>query len=144
MNQELIFWVVAAIVLALVEASTANLVSIWFAAGALAAAIGAGLGASLWAEIVLFVAVSAAVLLFTKPLVKKIRGKEAESTNADRIIGKEAVVLEEIDPVSGQGQIRVLGQVWSAKSDKRIEAGKAVTVAGIAGVKAVVEEKEEA
>ena len=145
MNATVAFWVIAAIVMALLEAATVSLVSIWFAVGALGAAICAALGLGLAWQIVIFVVLSALTLAVTKPLVKKLRQKGTLPTNADRIIGAEGEVLEAIDPVSGTGQVRVLGQVWSAKSADGAAIGKGtiVTVSAIEGVKAIVEPNKE-
>lgn len=142
MGATVAFWVIAAIVMALLEAATVSLVSIWFAIGALGAAIGAALGANIVWQVVIFVVLSAMALAVTKPLVKKFRKKGAALTNADRIIGERGEVIETIDPISGSGQIRVLGQVWSAKGEggNAILPGAFVSVERIEGVKAVVKE----
>jgi membrane protein implicated in regulation of membrane protease activity len=63
------------------------------------------------------------------------------STNADRVIGQNGIVIKRIDPVSGEGQIKVIGQIWSAKPDDGvsvIELEQRVEVIGISGVKVLV------
>ena len=141
METTVAFWVIAAIVMALLEAATVSLVSIWFAVGAIGAAIGAAAGLGVSWQIVIFVLLSAIALAVTKPLVRKFRRRGASATNADRIIGAEGEVVESIDPVSGSGQVRVLGQIWSAKSadGQTAAAGEKVRVTAIEGVKAIVE-----
>ncbi len=143
-SMALIGWIIATIVLMVIEASTVNLVSVWFAIGTFAAAIVAAFGGGYVLQIVVFVVISVLVLIFTKPVVKKMREKNAQATNADRIIGKEAEVTEEIDPISGSGQIKVLGQTWSAKAEGNLTVSKKarVRVLRIEGVKAVVKEEE--
>ena len=138
------FWVVAVILFALVEAATANLVTIWFAAGALVAAVVAACGANVLWQFVTFLLVSGIVLAATRPLVRNFRSKEDAPTNANRIVGKEAQVIEDLDAISGTGQVKVLGQIWSAKAEdeRRIQKGAKVVVCRIEGVKAVVKEKE--
>lgn len=138
MNQVAILWLIAAVVFGVVEIITAPLICIWFCGGALVAALIGGITNSMWVSTVAFVVVSGILLAFTRPLVKSKIAPKVQPTNADRIIGKEAVVILGIDPVENVGQIKVDGQVWSAKSDSIINEGEKVTVSSIEGVKAVV------
>lgn len=138
MNQLVTFWILAAVVFGVVEMITALLICIWFCGGALVAALAGFLTNSWWISAVAFVVVSALLLIFTRPLVKNKIAPKVQPTNADRIIGKEAVVILGIDPAENKGQIKVDGQVWSAKSDCAIDEGEKVTVSSIEGVKAVV------
>ena len=78
-------WVILLIAFILIEIATVNLVTIWFAVGALAALICALCGVELWIQCVVFVAVSALALIVTKPLVRKFAGKKTV-TNFDRIV----------------------------------------------------------
>ena len=102
----LIFWIVLLVVLLIVEAATVQLVTIWFAIGAAAALIARICGAALWLQWVLFVVVSAVTLAATRPLVRKITKQKTQPTNADRCIGETAMVTEDIDNISRQGQGR--------------------------------------
>ena len=138
MNQLVSFWLLAAVVFGVVEMITAPLICIWFCGGALVSALAGFLTDSVWISAVAFVVVSALLLAFTRPLVKNKITPKVQPTNADRIIGKEAVVILGIDPVENKGQIKVDGQIWSAKSDCVIDEGERVTVSSIEGVKAVV------
>lgn len=140
MNNGVIFWLIVAVVLGMIEAATANLVTVWAAIAALAAAVCAAFGAGGYALFAVFVVVTAVLLILTRPLAKRIMLKKAVPTNADRIIGAEGIVTERIKPLENKGQIKVMGQVWSAKSadDKVIEVGTKVTVTALEGVKAVV------
>ena len=140
MNNGVIFWLIVAVVLGMIEAATANLVTVWAAIAALAAAVCAAFGAGGYALFAVFVVVTAVLLILTRPLAKQIMLKKAVPTNADRIIGAEGIVTERIKPLENKGQIKVMGQVWSAKSadDKVIEVGTKVTVTALEGVKAVV------
>ena len=137
-------WLIAMVALLVFEAAVPGLVSIWFAIGALAALLSALLNAPLWLQIFWFIFVSFAALWFTRPLVKKYVNGRVQPTNADVVIGKDAVVFETIDNVRGTGAVSVDGKQWSARSDVAdvcIEAGKVVTVLRIEGVKLIVEEK---
>ncbi len=133
-------WLGAAAVLAITEMMTYNLVTIWFALGAVAAFLLSLFSVPVWIQVTAFVFVSAILLIFTKPLVKRKLDAKKIPTNADRVIGAEAVVTQEIDPLNGSGLVKVFGQVWSAKSEDETEiaVGEKVTVKQIQGVKLVV------
>lgn len=136
-----IFWLGAFIVFAIGEAVTVGLVSVWFAVGSLAALFAAALGAGLWVQIAVFLGVSALALALFKPLSSKFLKPKQSATNADRVIGAAALVTETIDNTQAQGQVKVNGQVWSARSEQDvvIPAGTDVKVLRIEGVKVIVE-----
>ena len=133
-------WFGAMILFVFLEAATMGINFIWFALGSLGAMISAMLGAQIWLQVVIFIAVTAVTLYFTRPLVKKYFNSKRVPTNADRIIGKTATVTEEIDNSKGVGQISIEGQIWSARSEGNtlIPCGSTVTIVSIVGVKAVV------
>ena len=136
------FWVVALVVFLIVEAVTAGLVSIWFVFGSLVAIICAALGAAVWLQIFWFVIVSVATLVLTRPLVKRYVDSRSVATNADRSIGRAAVVTERIDNLAATGAVKLDGVVWTARSTDdavAIETGERVTVRAIEGVKLIVE-----
>ena len=136
------FWVVALVVFLIVEAVTAGLVSIWFVFGSLVALICAALGAAVWLQIFWFVIVSVATLVLTRPLVKRYVDSRSVATNADRSIGRTAVVTERIDNLAATGAVKLDGVVWTARSTDdavAIESGERVTVRAIEGVKLIVE-----
>mgnify|MGYP004646340809 FL=1 len=136
------FWVVALVVFLIVEAVTAGLVSIWFVFGSLVALICAALGAAVWLQIFWFVIVSVATLVLTRPLVKRYVDSRSVATNADRSIGRAAVVTERIDNLAATGAVKLDGVVWTARSTDdavAIESGERVTVRAIEGVKLIVE-----
>lgn len=136
----LVFWVAMLIVLIVVEAVTAQMVTIWFAAGAAAAIVAELLGAQVWLQWAVFVFVSVIALVVTRPLVKKLTQTKAQPTNADRCIGQVAVVTEEIDNIAAKGQVSVNGTVWTARSadGSQIAKDERVTVEKIEGVKLIV------
>ena len=136
-----IVWVVLMVVFLVVEAATAGLTCIWFAIGSLAALIAALLDALLWLQIVWFLVISFVTLYFTRPLVKKYVNSRSQPTNADMVIGKEALVTEDIDNVEATGAVSVGGKVWTARSADggRIKSGAVVSVLRIEGVKLIVE-----
>ncbi len=136
----LIFWIVLLIVLIVVEAVTAQMVTIWFAAGAVAAIAAELLGAQVWLQWTVFIIVSVIALIATRPLVRKMTATKVQPTNADRCIGQTAVVTEEIDNIAAKGAVKVNGTVWTARSADGSVIGKdeKVTVEKIEGVKLIV------
>lgn len=135
-----VFWLIAAVILAVIEALTMGLTTIWFAGGAVVALGAALLGCGLPAQIVLFFVVSILLLIGTRKLfIGKLRTGQ-EKTNLDALIDKEALVTAEIRPME-VGIIRLGGQEWSAVcrlADTVIPAGETVVVKEIEGVKAIV------
>jgi membrane protein implicated in regulation of membrane protease activity/transcriptional regulator with XRE-family HTH domain len=135
-----IVWAAAIVLFGIVEAVTAGLVSLWFVAGALAALVAAFVGAPVWLQIVLFLAVSAVALSLTRPLLKKLNATHTEATNADRVLSQIALVTEEIDNIAETGQVKLFGQVWSARSESGeiIPVQSRVRILRIEGVKVFV------
>ena len=135
-----IAWLVLLLLFSLGEALTVGLTSIWFAAGALAALVCALLGGPIWLQIGLFLVVSVLCLLAVRPLAKKF-----QHTNADRILGTEAQVTENIDNIQGKGAVTIGGVAWSARSEDGtpIPAGSLVRILRIEGVKVFVELSKE-
>ena len=135
-----LIWAVLSAVFLGAEALSLGLVSIWFALGALGALLAEVLGAPPWLQIVLFIAVSAATLAMTRPLVKKFINGKTQATNADRALGMKAVAREDIDNLAGAGTVSLDGKIWSARSADggTIPAGATVRVERIEGVKLIV------
>lgn len=136
-----VVWLIAMIVLLVVEGVVPGLISIWFALGALAALVSALLHAPLWLQIVWFLVVSIAALALTRPLAKKYINAKTQPTNADMLIGKECVVRESIDNVLGAGAVSVDGKVWTARTendDIKVPEGSRAVVVRIEGVKLIV------
>ena len=122
------------------EAATAQLVSLWFAGGGLAGLIAHFLHAPFWLQVIAAAVATLILLLATRPLVRRfLRGKETR-TNADRVVGRTAVVTEPIDNVLAKGRVSVLGSDWTARSldGGAIPAGAQVRVERIEGVKLIV------
>ena len=133
------------VVLLVIEIITLGLSTIWFAGGALAAFIAALLGADLYLEIILFLAVSLVLLLFTRPVVMRYLNANKTATNVDSLIGEQAIVTKPINNLLGQGEVMVGGTPWSARSAEEngaIEKDAIVRVLKVDGVKLIVERKE--
>lgn len=144
MMQMSVFWLIAMVVLLVIEAVVPGLISIWFALGALAALISALFHAPIWLQIVWFVAVSVIALILTRPLVRKYVNGRITPTNADMVIGKDAVVTEAIDNLHARGAVLLDGKTWTARMDREDETavmGETVRVLRIEGVKLIVEKR---
>lgn len=143
MDIAVIFWLCLAVLLAVLEAVTVTLITIWFAIGAVGATIAAALGANIWIQLLVFIIISAALLIATRPLARRLLAGKREATNADRLIGAEGQVIVPIDPIDNKGQIKARGQVWSAAAADggNIPAGETVIIEKIIGVRAIVRKK---
>ena len=137
-------WLALLIIFGIVEAATAALTSIWFAAGALVATAAALLGGPLWLQILLYLAVSAAALAMTRPLVRRYVDSRKVPTNVGRLMGQTARVTENIDNIAGTGAVYIDGKTWSARSADNvpIEKDTLIRVERIEGVKLIVKKEE--
>ena len=145
MKDMTVFWLVAMIALFVVEAATVNLVTLWFAFGALAALITSLLGGELWLQLVIFIAVTVITLIPTRKLAKKYFSKSHhQATNSDLVIGKDCIVVEEIDNLISTGAVKCLGKEWTARSEngEKIAVGETVIAIAIEGVKLIVRQKD--
>lgn len=140
-----IIWLALLILFGAGEAITVGLTSIWFAVGSLGALITALLGGNLWVQIGVFLVLSAVALALMRPLAKRFLTPDYSATNTDRLIGSTTVVIQTIDNLKGQGQVKISDLEWSARSENGeiIPAGTEVTVLRIEGVKVFVKKKEE-
>lgn len=137
-----IIWVAAIVIFGAVEAVTAGLVSIWFVAGSVAGLVVAVAKGSIWLQLLVFFVVSILALILTRPLVKKLMGGGVVATNADRVLGEAARVVEQIDNTIPTGAVYIDGKTWSARSESGavIPEEAMVRVVQMQGVKLIVEE----
>lgn len=140
-----IVWLALLIIFAVAEAATVGLTSIWFAIGSLGALICALAGGNIWLQLGVFIVLSVVCLVSLRPLAKKFLNNRVEPTNADRVIGEEAKVTQDIDNIQGTGAVTIGGITWTARSehDTPIPAGTMVRVLRIEGVKVMVEKCKE-
>jgi membrane protein implicated in regulation of membrane protease activity len=133
-------WILLAVILAILEAETQGLVSLWFGIGAVVAFFSALLGAPPLVQVFVFVVVSALLLISLRRFAKDCLKVKPIKTNADRLVGERGTVLETIDAIKGSGQVKIEGKIWTAISlDKTtIMEGETVEVVQISGVKLVV------
>ncbi len=140
MNWAAILWLILMVVFLVVEASTVTMVSLWFAAGALAAMVISLLQGAVWLQVTVFVAVSAVLLTALRPLVRKYVTPKLTATNVDSVIGSTGLVTVAIDNVKATGQVKLGAMVWTARSSSGdlIPEGTLVRVEKIEGVKVFV------
>ncbi|NBJ94364.1 NfeD family protein [Parablautia muri] len=137
-------WLIVFVVCIVIEIITMGLTTIWFAGGALLAAVGAALGVPFGLQIALLVVVSLVLLYFTRPIAVKYFNKDRIKTNVESLVGKQAIVISEIDNLQGIGQVTVGGREWSARTTVegiKLPVGSVVVIRAISGVKLMVEEK---
>lgn len=137
-------WLGVTALAAFVEAVTMTLVSVWCVAGGLVAVFAAYFGASVPTQLLLFLGVSILTAAVVRPLAKKYADPHKVATNADRLLGMEAKVTEDIDNARSSGAVYVDGKTWTARSADGavIPAGTQVKVQKIEGVKLLVQYSE--
>ena len=133
-------WLGLVVFFLIAEANTVSMTTLWFAVGALAALVASALGGQLWLQITLFLAVSAVCLALLRPLAKRCFTPKLTKTNVDAVVGRTGRVTVAIDNVDGQGQIKLGGMEWTARSEagEAIPEGTLVTVCRVEGVKVFV------
>jgi len=137
-----VIWLGIAIIMLVIEIATTGLATLWFAVGAIVAMIMDLCGASVAAQIIVMALVSIVCfilcMIWVKPKLETLRKKNVQRTNADRLIGREGIVIVPLNATDGKGQVKVDGQIWSAKADEDFAEGTKITVLSIEGVKLVV------
>lgn len=136
-------WLIIAGVCFVIEMMTVGFLVFWFGVGALLTTIVSLIFPdNIVLQTSIFVVSSTLLIFLTKPLVKKLSKSDKKiATNAYSVIGKKGIVTQDINETHGVGQIKVAGEVWSAKTTDGsiIEKGTQIEVINIDGVKAVVE-----
>ena len=135
------FWIIIAGLFFIFEMVTVGFLVFWFGIGSLIAMVVSLFTTNIAIQTAVFVFSSTLLLFFTRPFVNKFTKQDISiQTNAFSIIGKKGIVIKEIDPISGSGQVKVGTEIWSAKSsnDSKIEKGLEVEILEIDGVKAIV------
>ena len=133
-------WLGLVILFLIAEGATVSLVSLWFAAGAVAAMFAALLGAGAWLQTGLFLVVSGALLLMLRPIVRRYLVPKITPTNVDSLVGSTGLVTEAIDNVTASGQVKLGAMEWTARSTtgENIPQGTLIRVDRIEGVKVYV------
>lgn len=133
-------WLGLMILFLIAEGATVSLVSLWFAAGAVVAMFAALLGAGVWLQTGLFLAVSGALLLMLRPIVRRYLVPKITATNVDSLVGATGLVTAAIDNVTASGQVKLGAMEWTARSTtgENIPQGTLIRVDRIEGVKVYV------
>ena len=132
-------WLMIGIILGIIEVFTSGFWFLWLAAASLLVALGATLHLvrSFAAQVLLFAFFTAFFLIFTRPLVMKLFKTKDVKSNVDSLVGKTAVVVQEIAPLK-TGQVKIYGEIWTAVSDETIKPGEHVVIQSVEGVKLIV------
>ena len=138
-------WLIIAILFFILEMMGPSFLLFWVGVGALLAMVVSIFVDSLVIQIGIFVLSSTLLLFCTRSFVKKMTKNDTTLTNAYANIGKQGIVTQEINSIKGIGQVKVDGEVWSAKSSTNeiIEKGELITIVKLDGVKAIVEKSKE-
>ena len=138
-----VVWVGIAVLLAILEMFSVDLVLSMFAIGALSAAAAAALGAPFWLAVGLFAVIATALLTFARPpIVARMHAGPTLTTGHAALVGRTAVVLEPVDRFGGR--VTLASETWSARTDDEtpIAPGAEVVVTRIDGATAVITAKE--
>ena len=141
-----ILWLGLVIILLVIEIATMGLTTIWFAGGAMVAFFSTFFGASVATQRTIFVVLSLALLVITRPVAVRYMRSGHVKTNADSLIGRLAVVTVEVNNLAQSGEVVLSDVSWTARSKANgsvIPAGSKGRICAIEGVKLIVEEIKE-
>ena len=137
-------WIVFFILSVIVELSTMSLVAIWFMPATAIAIVLSLFSVKVWIQVLVWFILSTLTFILTARLAARLRHRRIQPTNADRVIGLTALVTEPISDRNQTGMVKVMGQIWSARTDETTEEiplDTEVRVLRIEGVKLIVEKK---
>lgn len=135
------FWLIAAGIFFIIEIFTVGFLIFWLGIASLFAMVVSFFTSNIAIQIAVFVITSCILIFFTRPLINKflkVNDSETFPTNVYRLIGKNGIVIEDIDPLEYTGKVKLSGELWSATSDEHIQKNTKVTVVSIDGVKLTV------
>lgn len=138
-----LLWLAGIVAFIILEAVTYQLISIWFVIGAIGGLIAAICGTDFYVQMTVFLAVSILLLVLLRPFSMKLIKKQDFKSNADSLIGKNILITQEVNNISGTGQGKVNGMVWTVRSetDETIAAGELAEIKRIEGVKLIVKKQ---
>ncbi|MBQ1897158.1 MAG: NfeD family protein [Lachnospiraceae bacterium] len=138
-----IIWLIALIVLVIIEIISQGLTTIWFAGGSLVALISTFCGANLFVQIAIFLLVSIILLIFTRPIAMLHFNKKVVPTNVETLPGEVCVITEAVDNIGAKGKAELNGMEWTVRSASEgilIPEGARAKVLRVEGVKLIVEQ----
>ncbi len=133
-------WIAVIIFAIVIEVITDQLISIWFVPGAIVATILDFCEVDFIWQILSVILLAIAGIIFAKTVLSKILPSQIIKTNIEAIIGERCVVTEKIDNYAGCGQVKIKGQIWSARGvaeNDEFEVGEVLNVVAIEGVKVI-------
>lgn len=138
-----LMWLVAGLVMLILEIFLGTFFLMWVGAGALLTALAALLfPQAAWVQWLVFAIISAVLLIVTRPFVRSIHARAVVPSNVDSLIGQQAVVLQEINNQANTGRVRIRSDEWRARSDRIVAADCHVVVTGIEGTTLLVKPLE--
>lgn len=143
--EQTVIWILGIIVFIILEAVTYQLVSIWFALGALGGLIASFTGVNFYVQMAVFIAVSFIFILCLRPVTMKFFKPKNVETNARSLVGKEVLITSDVDNIEGLGEGKIDGKVWTVRSvdNSAIAKGETAVIENIEGVKLIVKRKDD-
>lgn len=134
-------WLAAVVVFVILEAATYQMVSTWFAIGAVGAVIAVFCGANLYVQFGVFIGISVIMIAVLRPLSMRILKRQDFKSNAEGLIGKNVLITSEVSNIKGTGEGKVNGMTWTVRSDtdEPIPSGQTARIKRIEGVKLIAE-----
>ena len=138
-------WLIGTIIFVVLEAVTYQIVSIWFALGAVGALIAKAAGATFAMQMAIFIGVSVLCLVCLRPVSRKLIKNKTVNTNVDSLLGRQVLITKEVNNLQGTGEGKVGGMVWTVRSadDTVIGEGETAVCERVEGVKLIVKRKGE-
>lgn len=143
---ETILWLALIVIFVAVEIATVGLTAIWFAGGAFIALLAHLMGLGIYVQIIIFIVVSAFLMIFTRPWALRYFKPRLVKTNYETVVGENVCLTETVDNIKGTGTAVYKGQEWTARAyemGKVFEAGTIVAVKEIRGVTLYVVESQQ-
>ena len=138
---DVLIWIFIAIVFVILELITTTFFLVWFGVASLISAILNYFGFDINVQILVFIIVSAVLILSTREFANKITPENDKKTTSQRLIGKRAKVLRKVD--NNTYIVRVAGEEWSAHTNDSIDVDDTVKVVGINSIILVIEKIDE-
>lgn len=134
---DVLIWIFIAIIFVMLELITTTFFLVWFGLGSIVAAILNYFGFDIYVQLLGFIIVSTILILSTRKFANKITPESSKKTTAERLIGKTAKVLRQID--ENTYVVRVAGEEWSAHTNDSVDVDDVVKIVGINSIILVIE-----
>jgi membrane protein implicated in regulation of membrane protease activity len=145
LSQEMLAWVVIALLLAIIEVFTVGFFFCFFAIGALVTAVATLFVTGVVPQTVIFVLTSLLLVFMARPLLKKtfnVRSRPTVDSNISALLNTTVFVLEDVDKYKGKVKVTHTGEVWSAyladEKGTTILAGEEAVILKVDGAKLAI------